>query len=1066
MKNTKRLTAILTTAVLISLIATSLTANAWINNKSAEDQQVTTNNTYMSESSSAYAAAAKYGDLVNADYEWHQFIGNTIGNTGFAGGPAPDRYDIVWSSDNVINYTTPNGAQLTFSGKLFQTATGLLANGSSRPMMVAVNPFTGALLWKTPLVYGPGSATNSFQIPFGGTCMYYVDENHLCALTTNGLVMYRASDGAYLWIDAQINPSAAYHRAYYDEDYKMFVGVQASGPNLNGSQTFDQNVWGANYYTEFGWTLADPDVDKGFGGRIVWSTPRIGAGNPMEGVGGGKAFMGSYSSAIVYALNITTGELLWKTQRPDAAGYAGTYSVENDILVTGCQSQSVIAYNGTTGEVLWWNKEGTGRRAFNVWNGLIAYNRTYWHDLGSGTDGATKCFDLFTGKELWAVATLELIGYYQTVVADGKIYGMQSDKSTTTGRDSWPQRFSCWDAFTGQEIWSISPESAIAWPTVAYGCLFYTVGGITFCVSTATKPADWAMWRGNVDNPGVSSSTGPRDISGGPKWTFGTGNAISSSPVVSNGKMYIGSGDGYIYCLNAYNGSLIWRFKLADTTPQMTIFGSTVAVSDGKVIVGPDDGNIYGLDADTGAKLWTVPTGTYRQLHTGSGQFQTRSSPIIYQGKIYVASCFSNKTYCLDMSGNILWSFQCPDFIFGSVAIENSAIYFMDSAGGYRQVSNTEGYSGKVYKLDMSGNLLLNFSIRTDFRGGTYDTVYPSMATPVVFGDKIFVGVNNAYVECYNATNGAVIFAQEMPYVLGERSQGSPVYVPQGFLRGYNGTTTFNNVGGYVICQAGPTMVMARGDNGSKIWSAWGGWEIFSSPIICGRDASALIYSGSESYGMTVWNASNGQPISWFTTQGGLVGSCAIWDGKLYFGSTDSRVYCFEDHPEQPTAISISVDKTSVDLNSTESVTVTATLTSVSQQVDYLVYGPVRGSPGIAGATAKVTFTGPDNVEQTLLTTTDAAGQATWTFTPNQAGTWKILTWYDGQERSTSGISYAFSDQQTVEAAYTITQPDNTDGGNTSTSIPMEYVYAAIIVIVIVIVAAAALMLLRKRKPA
>jgi outer membrane protein assembly factor BamB len=123
-----------------------------------------------------------------------------------------------------------------------------------------------------------------------------------------------------------------------------------------------------------------------------------------------------------------------------------------------------------SGEIIWANNDGVAYRAFNVWNGIIAYGRTYWHDLGSGINGATKCLDLETGKELWRARTDMYIGYYQTVCADGKIYGRQSDYSLTTGRDAIPIRFSCWDAYTGAEIWSI--ELTGAWPIIAYGCLF------------------------------------------------------------------------------------------------------------------------------------------------------------------------------------------------------------------------------------------------------------------------------------------------------------------------------------------------------------------------------------------------------------------------------------------------------------------------------------------------------------------------------------------------------------------------------------------------------------------
>ena len=36
-------------------------------------------------------------------------------------------------------------------------------------------------------------------------------------------------------------------------------------------------------------------------------------------------------------------------------------------------------------------------------------------------------------------------------------------------------------------------------------------------------------------------------------------DAIESSPAVANGKVYTGGDDGYVYCLDAYTGALIWQ---------------------------------------------------------------------------------------------------------------------------------------------------------------------------------------------------------------------------------------------------------------------------------------------------------------------------------------------------------------------------------------------------------------------------------------------------------------------------------------------------------------------------
>jgi hypothetical protein len=190
--------------------------------------------------------------------------------------------------------------------------------------------------------------------------------------------------------------------------------------------------------------------------------------------------------------------------------------------------------------------------------------------------------------------------------------------------------------------------------------------------------------------------------------------------------------------------------------------------------------------------------------------------------------------------------------------------------------------------------------------------------------------------------------------------------------------------------------------------------------------------------------------------------SPAICDGKLYVGSYDNNLYCFEDHVDQETAISMSLDKTEVNLNNTESVTATAQLTHVPSVNVYEEIGRAAPVPPMPNASVIVTFTSPSSVDTNVTATTDDKGMATVTFTPNEKGTWKAIAWYTGADHATFSYGYAFSDQVPIEATQTITEPEKPTEP-TGTNIPMEYVYAAIAVIVIVIIAAAALMLLRKR---
>ena len=48
-------------------------------------------------------------------------------------------------------------------------------------------------------------------------------------------------------------------------------------------------------------------------------------------------------------------------------------------------------------------------------------------------------------------------------------------------------------------------------------------------------------------------------------WNFTTGGRVDSPPTYSAGRLLFGSADGYVYCLRAGDGALIWRFLAAPT---------------------------------------------------------------------------------------------------------------------------------------------------------------------------------------------------------------------------------------------------------------------------------------------------------------------------------------------------------------------------------------------------------------------------------------------------------------------------------------------------------------------
>jgi len=110
-------------------------------------------------------------------------------------------------------------------------------------------------------------------------------------------------------------------------------------------------------------------------------------------------------------------------------------------------------------------------------------------------------------------------------------------------------------------------------------------------------------------------------------WKYKTGDKIYSSPAVVDGKLYIGSGDKCLYCLDANTGALMWKYRTGNP------IYSSPAVIDEKVYVGSGD-NIYCLNADTGEVVWKYKTGDW--IH---------SSPAVVDGKLYIGSGGGN-IYC------------------------------------------------------------------------------------------------------------------------------------------------------------------------------------------------------------------------------------------------------------------------------------------------------------------------------------------------------------------------------------------------------------------------------------
>jgi outer membrane protein assembly factor BamB/PKD repeat protein len=181
-------------------------------------------------------------------------------------------------------------------------------------------------------------------------------------------------------------------------------------------------------------------------------------------------------------------------------------------------------------------------------------------------------------------------------------------------------------------------------------------------------------------------------------WKYKTNNQITSSPAIFDKKVYIGSKDFKLYCLNANNGSLIWDYKtdsMIETSPTIT---------DDKVFFSSNGGFLYCLNAYDGSHLWSYdaqstiwssPAVTNQSVYFGthSGYFyclnidngdfiwafnttnEIWSSPTISKGKVYFGSN-DNFVYCLNaLTGDIIWSYEAGGEVHSSPAIAYGNVY-------------------------------------------------------------------------------------------------------------------------------------------------------------------------------------------------------------------------------------------------------------------------------------------------------------------------------------------------------------------------------------------------------
>jgi outer membrane protein assembly factor BamB len=130
--------------------------------------------------------------------------------------------------------------------------------------------------------------------------------------------------------------------------------------------------------------------------------------------------------------------------------------------------------------------------------------------------------------------------------------------------------------------------------TVAYDRAFHIVGvGDTIYFGSSADDKVYAL----------------DSITGNERWTFFTEGPVRFAPYISNDKVYAASDDGYVYCLSADNGSLLWKYKVADRERMIPGNGRMISMWPIRTGLLVDDGILYfaaGLFPNQGTFLFAL----------------------------------------------------------------------------------------------------------------------------------------------------------------------------------------------------------------------------------------------------------------------------------------------------------------------------------------------------------------------------------------------------------------------------------------------------------------------------